>query len=550
MTECSSTWLLGGYGIIGTDGTFTRTYKALPAHNEIYFSVTFWILDLNSNSNLFKIYFDGSLLQLWNSLQMSNRNSTDFCGSNIQDFPSIRVTGEAPHTATILTLSIVSLINIINSVSSFGFRDINLLFLNLDKPDSSSSACQFLTSASTSVSCLCPDGQYNTPLTKACSACAPNCQSCIGSSASQCAACMSGYSFDGEQCSLCHSTCIQCKGSTEYDCLRCNSSSYLYWNGTCQITCDSPLLTINEGDYNLCNLPCEKSEYLYENNTCLSECRAPFVKNITGEVLTCNSPCHTMEFYNSSSGLCVSNCNSPFISIQEGILKKCVYSDHSNSNSTDSESKTPSDTSGSSKTQPNSDTSLISPKSNKILKNVLSGVLIIGFAINLSSPTSLFVLALSNLISYIQYLNINYPDIVEELFNAKGEFISFSLSSQLVLPSNIRTKFPKRALPAAFEKRDLHSSFLINDWDNLTQLIIPVFLALAVWPITYAIKGVRKTILIVYLKKLISMFRWNFFMLIFFSNYGGLVLYTSLQFKTLKFSCPEETISFLMCCQR
>ena len=62
---CSTTYLLGGYNILGNGVTlnqkndyFTTTYSGLPPHTMIYFSITFWMIDSwDPNADFIQVRF-------------------------------------------------------------------------------------------------------------------------------------------------------------------------------------------------------------------------------------------------------------------------------------------------------------------------------------------------------------------------------------------------------------------------------------------------------------------------------------------------------------
>ena len=322
-SECYGSWIMGGYGITGQGGRYSRFYSSLPSHNMIYFTIYFWIIDLETSSDLFKIYIDNQLIDDWNSIGYSYASFPvpNICGGTQKDFPSVAIYGNAAHNRSSLTLEIASMLSA-SDVFSIGFRNISILFQTTSTV--STLACTFISSSSTSgVSCLCGQGGYDQPGSSGCASCNSACSTCISSSATtSCASCKFGYSYDGQICSQCTGGCQQCNGTLATNCVRCPPNSYLYWNGTCQSTCNSPLIITSEGQYYSCDLPCPSSEFYYQNSTCLLSCPSPFVLIIYDGVNYCNFPCTSSSYY-YPNGTCASSCNSPLISTSSGVEKYC-----------------------------------------------------------------------------------------------------------------------------------------------------------------------------------------------------------------------------------
>ena len=317
VSQCSTAFILGGYGVIGPGTTFTRLYSSLPSHNSVYFLIKFWLIDIETSADLFHISLDGQLLNDWNSNGFNGASypALNICGGAKKDFPSIIVNGRASHIASSLTLTITSMFNSATDVFSFGFRNVYLLF---QTSTTTSQVCSFiLPSDASSASCLCSQGQYDPPGSSTCTSCSTACETCTGSSSSAaCTSCASGYSFNGNACYSCDTTCNQCKGTASTDCIRCSSSMYLYWNGTCQSSCNTPLIITTEGDYKSCSRPCNSSSasyYYQQNSTCQSSCPTPFVMTVQNDINYCTFPCGSSQFL-YSNGSCGLSCNTPLIS--------------------------------------------------------------------------------------------------------------------------------------------------------------------------------------------------------------------------------------------
>jgi len=324
-TQCSSIQLLGGYGITKSGTNFTRTYTSLVPHNQIQYSIQFYIIDMQYGTNLFKIYFNIQLLGTWSvgSLDLgAHQSAGNVCGGSQNEYSAVYIQGQVANSDTTLSLQILSSNNGVTDTFSFGFRKVNLLFQNATK--TSTSTCTLTSTASLQSSCLCSAGYYDPAGLVGCTACNAACLGCQGSTAQDCTACNPGYSFDGTKCVQCASTCNQCSTSNTNQCLRCSSSDYLYWNKSCLSSCPSPLVqNTSQENSKLCSLPCGSSTYLYQNGTCASTCdtSAGFKIFTEGDLWYCNFTCSGGEFlyWNNS---CIEACDNPLIQNTQGDIAR------------------------------------------------------------------------------------------------------------------------------------------------------------------------------------------------------------------------------------
>jgi len=327
-SQCSGTWIMGGYHITGNGGEFTRTYTGLPSHNTIYFSVYMWQIDTQESADLFRIYFDGVLVSDWNSngYSFTAYPAPNVCGGSLADYTNILIGGKAPHSASTLTFKLASMYNSASNSFQVGFRNLNLLFQN-SPTTTTTSACAFASQTDLTVSsCLCGSNQYDPVGSSSCAACNSICKTCTGSNANTaCTSCPSGSSYDGLTCMTCHSSCDQCKGTTSTDCVRCPSGRFLYPDGTCLPSCSSPFVTVADGQYQSCSPPCASGEYYYQNGTCLSSCTSPFTQSSSGGVTYCNFPCSSSNYY-YSNGSCLSSCPTPYSTVSKSTYEKYCQS--------------------------------------------------------------------------------------------------------------------------------------------------------------------------------------------------------------------------------
>ena len=299
-------------------------------------------MDFDVYADIFRMYFDGLLVHDFTTISSDfSWGSPNTCGGSKGEFAGKRADGQAKHSASTLTVSMISAIRSGTDVFSFGVRSLYFLFQSAPVP--SDLICQFRTANSgTAVSCNCALSKYSPSGASGCLSCNGLCQSCIGPYSTNCTSCAAGSSFNGQTCYSCDTSCHQCNGTTATDCIRCSSGKYLYPNGTCLSACSSPFTASTVGSYSSCNLPCSTpgdfyysqnsscrptcpsssfnqviqgdlklcnfkctgSDYLYWNNTCDKSCASPLVPNTNGIERYCNLPCGTLDFL-YQNGSCI-----------------------------------------------------------------------------------------------------------------------------------------------------------------------------------------------------------------------------------------------------
>ena len=104
---------------------------------------------------------------------------------------------------------------------------------------------------------------------------------------------------------------------------------WLYWDETCQETCDFPLWPETQGTNlvrDFCWYPCQPTQYLYWNGTCSSACPEPLANTTHNGEWFCEYPCLPTQ-YLYWNGSCVDSCLSPLAPVTEGNPPRqfCYY---------------------------------------------------------------------------------------------------------------------------------------------------------------------------------------------------------------------------------
>jgi len=309
---CSDTYIFGGPGYLKTNGYFERAYSTIPTHSVIYFQIRVHIIDNWKFPDQFQIIFDGHQPISLNPVMTRTFYGQNVCGNSDPDLHNYYIQGKVLHTENTLKLTIISYIQQEPKYASFGIRDIRLLFAT-KKPTDDEEACVAITesySANAAVgigNCVCPYGRYYNGAT--CQPCHTSCLSCFGSANTQCFACKNSFYWNGNNCASCPSNCLYCSSGTE--CTVCSPGYYLDRYFTCQLTCPLPYLPLGDGVFWVCQTPCQPDNFMYWDNTCESSCDPGLTTRIEGSAKFCDFPCTNPNDYLHWDGpSCVSICTT------------------------------------------------------------------------------------------------------------------------------------------------------------------------------------------------------------------------------------------------
>ena len=377
--NCGGNYILGGYNVLGgaTGQYIQRTYSSLPTHNQIYLQMRFYQIDswdqLVNGPDYFSISIDGTSFTGW-SLSFEYPGAYSLCGDpnlGFEDFV-FTISLAYPHSASSLTLRMITGTNQLSSDESFGFRDIKIEFLTVSTPyfslcapgapSSYLSASRCPTSCTTSGNSIQPAG-YGFCSSPSCSI---SCKRC-SDTATKCTLCETGSYLVGTTCYsacnyplstktlggviYCETPCPgqyvwwdqscspSCAYTTTYgsyavvgattntfsECTYpCGINQYLYWNTSCLSSCPSPLISTTYKGRKFCEYPCGASQYLYWNGSCINSCPSPLSPEIQGTSQQrnfCWYSCQPSE-YLYWNGSCLSTCPSPLSPETQGTIQQ------------------------------------------------------------------------------------------------------------------------------------------------------------------------------------------------------------------------------------
>ena len=206
---------------------FERNYTDLPPHDLVAFSINFTLIDSWDATDSLAIQIDETdVARLYVKKGSVATFNATLCGNTTRkDAKDAILSGKTPHTGSMMKLRVMNYMDSVSTDESFGFRDVQLIFLNSSSQSTIiSSWCSMTpnftqTTINATTKCNC---DVISP--GICASCPANCTSCIGSTSSDCLECASGYYFNGDSC--------KCAG---YEFTK---------NKSCLTSCPSPLTTV------------------------------------------------------------------------------------------------------------------------------------------------------------------------------------------------------------------------------------------------------------------------------------------------------------------
>ena len=600
INECPRGYaIFGGVTVLASGGYYEKTFTSLPPHNMIYFRMKLTIIDDWQSNDTVIAQIDGQNLTAGNIAASRSLFNRDSCGDpSIYDYSGVYFMGKAKHSTANVTFRVISAVSESPSVASFGFREFLLSFINTNTAEPTMSCVAGLTEYMNSNSCGCWAGKFLNESSNKCQSCDVSCSECFGPSSSQCYACdfVNGYSYNGTHCSLCAKGCTDCFGPGPNQCLACSDSYWHGWNyncslnctapttaqqkigdiklcklamctagqfylynSTCSSSCKSPLVQRNNTFGLFCDLPCPNGSYLYWNGTCITTCYSPLQKNTLSGVNKCSLPCNSEE-YMYSDGSCNTKCDliqtlDPYFGIKmcanfcnDSSLyyypdtKECALA----CNSSYHEVKTP--YKQCIKNSKASQDKIVYPSqiATFVLKVGATSVhigSIVSFLLGGPNAGVINLNGFLKMLSYMRYLEINYPERLLIMLNSVNTtFLSLSFGPQI--PPALKNEFVKYRLPEKFDDYGFHSSFIVNYWPVITSLLLVLALSAVLISLVYLTK--KKPDICRFFYQLSLIIKWNFFLMIFCTNLDGVVIGTSLEFRTFSPTSFAAICSFFI----
>lgn len=306
---------------------FERQFTALPSHNMIIVTLIFFKIDswdLGDDDSV-QFLFDGISLQTW-VLPNSVSYQSNICGNpaspNWYEYPNIEIMMSVAHTDPSLTMRVVSQLTQNSTDESFGFREVNMIFVN--SPTPTTTFCGYSAGPLPDRICPCSLSNQYKPASGGCQSCHSSCATCNGPNSNNCLTCpVDKYLNTLNQCVDCSAPCATCQATAEY-CVNCQTGWYLLSDNTCLQGCDYPLIQTSPGGIDTCSSPCASNQVIFPDRSCHSACDPLLQEQTIGPFKICKFPCNTNQvlYY---TGNCLPTCDLPFSMRNYGSYDVCDY---------------------------------------------------------------------------------------------------------------------------------------------------------------------------------------------------------------------------------
>ena len=362
----------------------------------------------------------------------------------------------------------------------------------------------------------------------------------------------------------------------------CTVSNFLYWDGTCSATCDPPLVQAFDHNRQFCTYPCSSSEILYYYGSCLPYCNSPFVLSTVGTKRYCAHPCAVVTDFLYWDNTCHPSCLLPYEQHTYGKLEyctlKCQTSESILWNGTCTVSCNPPKRlsslpfgnvcsppcdntydyyyfeTGTCSSTCNSYSILLEeyyfaclpyPPGQEM--GMIEDVLLI--ASDTSNEVSF--LSVARLVQPIRYLKVNFPPRLETFLASKTvNPISFTFGMKM--SSSMENEITNHTLPKEVQRREFHSSFLVNFWPETLLFFILLGIGLFLLALELLAKRLDWTNLWNICRGIRFITLFNFILVLITSNVDNIIIFSSFELKTFdgdtNYAYWSLLLSILMIC--
>jgi len=308
--------------------------------------------------------------------------------------------------------------------------------------------------------------------------------------------------------SSCYSTCDIPLTQVTIDSINwcvytCEGTEYLYTNGTCSELCEDPFAIKVEGNLNFCFNPCGPTEALFWNGTCfpITTCTTSPMKVVSTDMgLICEIPCESpLEFYYEATKSCILECDTESI-VDMGLYLMC-------------KKPVPVDT-----------------------------TTFLDMWINAPNSSVATLVTPIRVLQYTRYLDIEFPPRLKRMMKTKGSpILTFRFGKEM--SSSLKSTFPFYDIPEAFSRYNLHSNFIVNFWKEMLSWLIVAAVIIGLVAIHELCQRYNFEKVLSITEKLVTVWKWNLMLILIAMSVPDIILYSSLQFRTLHFSSKFAGIS-------
>ena len=338
--------------------------------------------------------------------------------------------------------------------------------------------------------------------------------------------CNSSY-WDGSACAACHPSCCACTGPGENQCTICNGDLWTYPDGSCSSTCDFPLVQNKNKskDYKLCETPCSSLiPYLADNQTCRDTCPSYMISKEFRGIKRCMIPCSSSDYFFETDRICQSSCEDyPYQEKEFEGIKVCYLA---------------------------FSLSIAEVKQTKAIASTITSQgaatgngMKASSAFNSNSPSFALLASVCEMLNYIKYMRINYPDKLKLLFSLQNES-AISISFSVGTPKSVQD-LKKQHLPENFEQYDLHSNFLYNYWETLITFAMIMLIILTLFVLQGVTKRGSRARLV--FTVILESLKWNIPLMVLSGSFGDMFFYASIHLRIAVFETGLDIVSHFLC---
>ena len=587
-------YFLGGPSCLSLSGYIERTYYGFSTHDILYFGFQIILGGTWQPSDSFSLYFDGSILKTFYPHQAVSLYSTASCSTAYNTVLYSEVGGKVLHTNSLLTFRL-----------SWGFqgpgspfiaiKDLTISFAT-KTPTDLEEAYLMVANTALPYSSACTVGQYYDTITGSCEGCDPVCQSCFGKDTTQCYRTLWHGAYDGTTSFGCFSDCYNCWGPANNQCKWCPPLEVLDQTNVCQSSCTLPYVQYGDGSIHACLLPCASNEYRLWNNTCGASCNPPLVSTLDPNGNTCSYPCGlSINSFLSWDGTCLSTCLPPHYVRDDNNYRFCdacqpgyfMYQNGACLPSCDPlftitligssnfcnypclssqylfedgsclatcptpyaitvkmsfnfcNTVTDSDISSS----PRSTDMDGIDKIQEGLSQVLTSCVILAIFLNIATPTAtIYPVIIVNMLQYLKFLDILYPPRLQYMLDSS---LDISLNIVTHFPKSLEVYVPNHTIPRRFARYNIRSSFLVNFWSSGLTFLILLLVVFLVQILEHFTSKYHKLNSLI--RRVRQELRWNLCLITFIPYYKNIVVFTSLELRTVHLNAFLPVLSLLYC---
>ena len=357
--------------------------------------------------------------------------------------------------------------------------------------------------------------------------CASTCSTYASAVGTQCA-CDESFVQNGNEC-VCDIDKVMNRNA-DYCIDSCPLGSYASY-GQCQCypdfvgngnACECPnSLHLSLDELN-CVTPCPDHTTVV-NNACICDSASNFI--ISSDKQSCE--CKPGTIFDSSSNTCLASCDSSCKTCSGPNSNECLtcYSGYqlSETNTCKAVTKT---------TATKSATSVEVAKATKTMS---SASIAASSVASVGNSGAIRVSLVGNMFQYLKFLNISYSEeLVDMLENLSSQFLPWNID--VGIPHSMTDENNYKTLPYQLTKyEEIHPSFLVNFWDDLSILIIVIGVVGVLVGLQFMVnRFYQKKTLWKFVFSKASLMAQSFLLTFTYNDLGNIIFFGLLDFKSAK----------------